>query len=231
MSFTFSLTGNSSTLSSDFCPPIDLQETAEYSLGLISFETYNSIPNVDNSNNCFYYDNDDKKIEIPEGSYEIADIDKYITNYLAASRDILISIRSNNNTLKGEIKSNTRINFQPPNSIGRLLGFTNRELEPLVKHISDFPVKIQKVNTICIACNLVTGSYINNQPAHIIHEFFPSVPPGYKIIECPATVVYLPINKRFIDNITVQITDQNGELVNFRGEELTIRLHLKKNGT
>lgn len=230
MSFTFTLSGHSSVLNAQFCPPVDLEENVEYSLGLVNFEAYNSIPNIDSSNNKFYYDTDDKVIEIPEGSYEIEDIDTYLKNQFLGT-DVFISIRSNNNTLKCEIKSNKRINFTPKNSIGSLLGFKNRELKPLSKHVADFPAKIQKVNSICIECNLVAGSYINDRPAHIVHQFFPAVSPGYKIIESPANVIYLPLNKSHIDSISLKIVDQDGDLVNFRGEVITIRLHLKKNGS
>lgn len=249
MSYTFTLSGSSSVLSAQFCPPIDLDENAEYSISLINFEAYNSIPNIDSSNNRFHYNND-KVLEIPEGSYEISDINKYIKNYFTAShfklgsvvaapnsasdtlsRTPFILIESNNNTLKSEIKANIAIDFRPENSIGRLLGFKPRELKPSIRHISDFPAKIQKVNAICIECNLVTGSFINDRSVHIIHEFFPSVPPGYKIIECPANVIYLPVNKRQIDNISIKIADQDGDLINFRGEVITVRLHLKRNGS
>jgi len=37
--------------------------------GLINFETYNMIPNVNASNNKFYFD--DVEITVPEGSYEL----------------------------------------------------------------------------------------------------------------------------------------------------------------
>jgi hypothetical protein len=32
------------------------------------------------------------------------------------------------------------------------------------------------------------------KPAHIIHQFFPNVPPGFKIVESPEHVIYLPIS-------------------------------------
>jgi len=36
----------------------------------MNFETYNMIPNVNASNNKFYFDEDDVEITILEGSYE-----------------------------------------------------------------------------------------------------------------------------------------------------------------
>lgn len=59
-------------------------------------------------------------------------------------------------------------------------------------------------------------------------NFFPQVEPGYKITEVPKSVLYLPINIRTIYNITVKIHDQEGRLVNFRGEEIIRRINKNK---
>jgi len=53
---------------------------------LIDFETYYTIPNI-NSSNKFYFDKDDMKIIILEGSYEVHDIDKYLKCAIFNSRD------------------------------------------------------------------------------------------------------------------------------------------------
>ncbi|HLR72490.1 MAG TPA: hypothetical protein VK085_13800, partial [Pseudogracilibacillus sp.] len=78
---TFTLSGSSSILNSKYYPPINLDPNSDYVIGLINLETYNSFPNIDNSNNKFHFKSGDGKItsvEIPEGSYEIEDIENYI---------------------------------------------------------------------------------------------------------------------------------------------------------
>ncbi|KYN15251.1 hypothetical protein ALC57_12518 [Trachymyrmex cornetzi] len=45
----------------------------DYELGLMIFETYHTIPNINESNNKFYFNKDDAEITIPEGSYEVRD--------------------------------------------------------------------------------------------------------------------------------------------------------------
>lgn len=238
MSYTFTFTGKESTLTSTVYPPIELDSDAEYVLGLISFEAYNSIPNIEKNKNRFYFG--DKVIEIPEGSYELSDINKYVRKVLHDPRDDpvggktstkesnYISITANNNTLKCEVKGNRGINFEPEDSIGSLLGFEPRKLDANVLYESDYPVKILKVNAICVECSITLNSYSNDKLVHILHDFFPTVPPGFKIVEVPTNVIYLPISTRLINVLTIKIVDQDGNLINFRGETITVRLHLKK---
>ncbi|KAL6265760.1 hypothetical protein P5V15_002571 [Pogonomyrmex californicus] len=77
MSVTFTFTGKSNLLSVSYFPAIDLSD-GDYELGLADFERYHAIPSVTLSNNKFYFDKDNKKIVIPEKSYELHDISRYL---------------------------------------------------------------------------------------------------------------------------------------------------------
>lgn len=243
MSQIFKITGRSSVLTVDFTNPIELDPQNKYALALIGFHTYNSIPNIEEGiNNKLYYwelgdRNKEKIISIPTGSYEIRDIEAYIQSQIIpkgtkeAEYNNYFSLKPNNNTLKCEIKSKHEINFIPTDSLARLLGYSAQELKPEILHQSDLPVQIVKVRTIHVDCNITTGAFYNNKPAHTIFEFAPSVNPGYAIDIEPNDRTFLPVNsKRELNNITLQILDQNSERVNFRGEEIIIRLELKNYG-
>lgn len=239
MSFTFMLSGKRSELCSTYSPPINLSD-GKYQLGLLDLETYNTIPNISssNGNNKFYFGDHDEVITIPDGSYELEAINEYLRCEIInryprknnADNDYPLTMRANNNTMRSEIQSVFRINFTLPSNVGPLLGFSsNRILLPNTRHQSDAPVNIMAVNMIRIECNITTGSYSNDgRLIHAIHEFSPRVPPGYKISETPSRVIYLPIVARAIDDLTIRIVDQSGQLVDFRGEEITVRLHVRR---
>ena len=89
-------------------------------------------------------------------------------------------------------------------------------------------VNIISINSIKIECSIVTGSYHNGQLAHTLHEFFPKVSNTYKTIESPTQVIYLPTTaERTIDNIQFRLENQEGRLDDFRGEEISLRVHIK----
>ncbi|KYN02349.1 hypothetical protein ALC62_06833, partial [Cyphomyrmex costatus] len=105
MSLTFTLTGKSSVLAVSYFPAVDLSD-GDYELGLTDFETYYTLPNVNSTNNKFYFDNEE--IVIPEGSYELRDIERYLKREILRSRGVKrkeddeypLVIRANNNTMK-----------------------------------------------------------------------------------------------------------------------------------
>ena len=217
-SVTVTVTGtDSSALVSNFFPPIALTGEGEWYVGLLDFTTYNTIPNViDGKNNEFPVRLESnggwKTIKLPTGAYEIDNIERYLKKELGGGN---ISLRPNNNTLKCELFCKYNVDFgQSPNTIGRMLGFTKtRTLEAYITHESDAPVDIIKVNAIQI---------------HTLHSFYPTVEPGFKIVETPSNVIYLPVNVNSIHNITLSIVDQDGDNIDFRGEVITVRLHLKR---
>lgn len=224
----FCLSGKGSRITCDMFPPYDVSN-GEYVIGLVDLSTFNSIPNVETGvNDKFYYGKEGNSITIEEGSYEIEDLSNYIQGRLP--NGLHLRLEANNNTLKTEIRCNEVIDFTKEKTIAPILGFTKKMLEPNKTHSSDAPVNILKVNSIRVECNIVRGSFDNGVESHVIHEFFPQVEPGYKIVESPGTVIYLPLNVQKVHTITIELKDQDNRPVNLRGEILSVRLHIKKVG-
>jgi len=150
MSLILTLTGKSNVLPTTYFPAIDLSDD-DYEHGLMNFETYNTISNVNASNNKFYFSENNMEITIPEGSYELHAINDFLKHAIPRNRlqhavhddkkrgsvdndvneDFPIALRANNNTIQSEIKCIYRINCSKPNNIGSLLGFSSgRILQP-----------------------------------------------------------------------------------------------------
>jgi len=264
VSHTFTLCGHTSTLSSQIYPPIDLSN-GRYALGLISFSSYHTIPNIDETNNKFIFqfsvgkdestnngagkniinkltDEDESKwqiIEIPTGSYEIKDIEKFLQKALwklvhqkkTLQFNIrqLLTITPNLNTQHIDISSSyLNIDFEQEGTLGEMLGFSRKLYADSDVHVSDKICQITKLHSIRLDCNIVTGAYFNGTLSHTVFEFPLRVPPGYMITEVPQNIIYLPITSNQIDNIAITILDQDGKSVNFQGEMIVVRLELKE---
>uniref|UniRef100_A0A6V7KD48 Uncharacterized protein n=1 Tax=Bracon brevicornis TaxID=1563983 RepID=A0A6V7KD48_9HYME len=208
-----------------YFPPIELDSRENYMIGLVEFFTWNSIPNIDETNNEFNIVNKGL-IQVPTGSYELDDIPKILIDE-SNKKGVTLDIKVNKNTLRTEVKCSHDLDFGWLNSIGQVFGFKQQVLKRNRRHLSDNPAVISKVNALRVECNIATGSYINDKKVHTIHQFVPTVPPGYKIIEVPSNIIYSPVGVHTISDIQLQIVDQLGNFIDFRGEPITVRLHIK----
>ena len=95
-------------------------------------------------------------------------------------------------------------------------------------HESENVVDILSINSILFNIDIILGSFINGTTKNTIYSFFPKVSPGYKIIESPVNLVYLPLTLDTIDSLNVSITDQDNHLLNLRNEKITIRFHIRE---
>jgi len=95
---------------------------------------------------------------------------------------------------------------------------------------SEGVVNIVSINSILVNVDIITGSYVNERMQPVIYSFFPKVSPGYKIVEKPPHLknLPLPVTLDTIANLRTYITDQDGNLLNLRGEVVTIRLDIRE---
>jgi hypothetical protein len=228
------LNGTTANLRANFETPIHLDPGKKNDIALVSLETYNSVANVDSGNNNFEFavDGNWQSITIPVGAYEILDIASYLTEALANLGQVdVLEITPNLNTLKTLLKikkPNISVSFKGDNSLRDLLGFESKIYEYNERpHEAVNIVNILKVNSIFVHCDVIGGSYVNGQSSPVLFNFFANVSPGYKIVETPHNLIYLPVTTHVIREIRIWLTDQDDRPLDLRGETVTVRLHLR----
>ena len=87
---------------------------------------------------------------------------------------------------------------------------------------------ILTINSILVNIVNISGNYVNDSTQPTIYSFFPNISPGYKIIENTHNLLYLPMTSHTIHRITIWLTDHNENELNLRGENLSMRFHLRE---
>lgn len=225
MSITLTITGNKSVLQSCFSPFLNLDN--EYECGLLYITFFNSISNIDDTNNIFSYGNGDKReqIKIPTGFYDIEDLCEYINS---TANNCELHLKVNRNTSTCSLFCNKSVNFQDRSSFSSLLGFPNIYLEANKWHESTNVINILPLSLLRIECDLVNGSFTNGIASHILYEFVPNVLPGHRFIEKPRNIIYFPVNKQQVSCITIKLLDLQGKIINLQEEKVVLCLHLRK---
>ena len=230
-SFYIIQSGENAKVETTFVPSLELE--GSYEIALHSLETYYSFPNVDEKNNKIRVSLDGTSwsdLTFAVGCYEHKDINKELQRQLVVlggKKDDII-LKPNKNTFQTVmvISGKVLVDFQIENSIRTVLGF-NSKIYGSGRHLSEHTVDIMRVNSIFVHTDVIGSAYVNGSQTPVIYSFFPDIPPGGKIIVQPKVLIYLPISLSVISRLTSWLTDQNNEALNLRGEELTIKYHLR----
>ena len=210
---------------------------------MLSIDLFNSIPNITNLNNVLKYSTDKGvtwvNIQLDTGSYELTAISNEIQRLMVINGDYdpnadnpyYISITANLSELKSIVHISNdfyRIDFNVPNSIGSVLGFTN---ETIGMGYNESPniVNIIQVNSILVNLDIISGSYVNGSASPTIYSFYPNVSPGYKIVErLSPSLVFYPVSRKEINSMRVWLTDQNNGSIDLRVEQITVRICIRE---
>lgn len=223
------VSSNTDTIDTTYNPPIQLDKKRKYEIALTNLDTYYSFPNIDDTNTTFRYQKNGGNwtvVKIPVGCYEIKAIRDEV-NRQVGNKNILI--KANLNTLQCMliIAKDYTVDFNVTHSLATVLGFNKTEYTSGT-HSSENAVNILRINSILVYLDIVTNSYIKGTMSPVIYTFFPNVSPGVKIVSTPKNLVYLPITVDTIYRMKVWLTDQDYNPLDLRGEELTIRFHLRE---
>ena len=235
-SFHIIQTGNTSKLSTQFTPILDFGNDCRYEMALQSLETYYSFPNIDEENNKMKFSLDAgatwKIIALSIGCYDITDIATEIERMVIkkGGKKGDIKIEANKNTFQCilTLKKNIEVDFKTEgtNTLRTVLGF-DEKIYKVGRNESEHVVQIMRVNSILVYCDVIGSSYLNETMKPIVFSFFPDASPGDKIVCHPTTLMYLPVTMSLISRMTCYLTDQTGRLLDLRGEELTLKFHIK----
>ena len=235
--FDVILSSNTSVLETSFSPELTLNGPHKIAVDYVS--TYNSIPNVTLKNFTFEYNNgtSTKTVYLRTGSYEIDKLNEEIIfqmkangDYDTANDEPYITIEPNPSrlTVTVNVKGNYVLNLDKDTSIGPMLGFHQTINLPAGQYESPNTVNIIKVNGIIITCNLVDSTYLNGKRINALYSFPIEVSPGFRMVSHPSTPQYHKIIQDRVSLLTVTLTDESGDLLDLRGELITIRLRIEE---
>ena len=229
-SFYLIQSGRDCKIETDFTPNLELD--GPYEIALHSLETYYSFANVDETNNKIrvFLNNEWNDLQFAVGCYEHEDINEELQRMIVVAggnkTDVILSANRNTFQTIMTINSNVKVDFTINNSIRTILGFNSKIYEH-GRHLSEHTVNIMNINSIFVHTNVIGSTYVNGSQTPVIYSFFPDIPPGGKIIVQPQVLIYLPISISVISRLSSWLTDQEGKRLNLRGEELTLKYHLR----
>ena len=126
------------------------------------------------------------------------------------------------------LSNNYQVDFRPTNSIRSLFGFGNVLLNGNGVYASTSIVDILPSQSINVNCSIANGFNVGGKVSNVIYSFNNSTPRGYMIDEKPNPVVPCICNNKYISGVTIWFNDENGNSINFNGEEFTIRLVIQQ---
>jgi len=219
---------------------LNLDPNKNYVLGLKSYSMWYSWFNVstDNNNNNFRFSINNGvsfiDVVLADGNYSLNDINTAINTLVVANGGVSgsINFQPNYNTLRVELTlaSNYQVDFTPNNSLRILLGFNQQVYTasftsgPLIPNITN------SVDAININCSLLNSNnnLVNNTPSQTLYQFVPQTGVGTNLSEQISQITFLPIsNSGSINSMRFFITDQNLNILNLNGENVSLSLVLK----
>lgn len=244
-SVTLSLTGNKTSLCSNYFPPIEVYEDSE--IALLCLQTYNLFPNINETNNRIRIQlkpNDlfhpFLEVELETGRYEIEDIEykiiekihDYVRKFNITVPNFKFEMKADPISFRCYLNYSCEVDFNVDNSLASVLGFQKRKYSANGHgYWSESTIDINHINSIKVLCSIAEGSYNNNTPSHSVYEFFPIGSSGTKIVQTPPNLIYYPLNTTTINSINIELVDQEQKQIQNFKEKLTVVLHIKRSGS
>ena len=242
LTLEFKMTSNKEKIFFD--EPIS-HHSGKYQMGVASFSAWNTVFNITSANNNFRYSNYTlwRDIRIAPGAYQISQINEAIHRQLDWNGDLFnqpseefpIELYADKATQKSVVEFKVgpgvtfryKVDFKPINSIGKLLGFTER----IIDHdsginMSDNKVDIIAIDKVHLHCNVIRGSILNGKNSDILYSFHLDKPPGFQIFYKESFIQFKTVTTDKLESIYFEFRDDDGKPVSFQGETITFTLIL-----
>lgn len=192
-----------------------------------------SFYNINETNNVLNYEDDGVPytITIPTGNYNFNTLSSTMTAlFLANTTVMVITINRQNGILT--FTGNDIFEFLPTSTILRVLGFIPTVITPSVGVILTAPyplnllspLKLKIKSTAITASNLDTAT---NGYSNLISTFPVDQPSFGLIIHENKNIVKYIVRNDIVDDVDIQITDENDNLINFNNIDWCITLMLE----
>ena len=148
--------------------------------------------------------------ELPDGSYNISEIQNYIEyiikkhETIGENAPIFIYANTINNRIVFKIKSRYKLELLSKETM-KLLGSTNDTIDA-DKNSENGP-KLENVEVVLVHCNLVNNAY--QQHSRVLFTFVPTKQYGQLISISPKSLIFLKTMNTEFSEIEVWFTDQN----------------------
>ena len=243
MSRQIILCGTGPEVTVRFSPPIDCSDVP-YELAFVDLQTTNTVINVREGRNTVIYkagEADACAVSVPEGTYNVDGINDFLYNFLSRqfeekfkSGEYFFDLKADTSTHRCSISTSFKIFFgekegETGPTLGSALGFTSNTVEPTANKNAYTPAEgtfslLEDFN-VFVTCNVIESGYVNTRVSHNIYQFHIEVQPGVIVEESAAHLVFYRVTHRCIDDITLRLENEKGELIALK-DDTKLRVHL-----
>jgi len=166
------------------------------------------VKNITKQNNCLKIG--EHEHEIPEGNYNLTQLCETISELNHGDKVALTPLYALNRV---RCESHENVDFDVENSVNKVLGFQKKSYAAKQTHVSETEPKLHHIQSLCVHCEGAVGAHINGLQTNEIHSANVLVPPSYRIVSEPHTLVYYKIRGDQLSELKFTIRDENGQLI------------------
>ena len=225
--------------------PEPLTLSGRWEVGLVEIVYPHSWENV-TDNMYFVSIKIDKKVgtyEIPHGYYsKIEDLIHVLPHNFLKGQARIYYKPEIRRTVVQILSDKVMVKFSPALSI--LLGFSpstsplsmdsssvpfreSSEYLPKISYMGDFAADVESVKTIFVYCDIIEAQYVGHVKVPLLRTVKTKAKPGETIEKTYENPHYLPVSKKEIRTIEVDLRTESGEPVPFQHGGSMVKLHFR----